>query len=244
MTRASVLLLAGTHEARSLAGRLWDMPGIRLIASLAGVTSNPKPIAAETRAGGFGGAEGLAAFLRDHRIAALVDATHPFAARMPWNAKAAAEIAGIPRLRLIRPEWDLRPEWLDVASLGDAARTLPSGARVFLATGRQHLAPFLERSDCQFLLRSIEPPGTLPSNFRHIHGHPGPDFSSEFALLSSHQISHLVARNSGGPARAKLDAADGLGIRVILVARPLQPDGQEAHTVAEAVAWLRHTVGF
>ncbi len=61
--------------------------------SFAGRTRAPvlPPIA--WRIGGFGGGAGLAAYLRAERIDALIDATHPFAARMSANACEAA-IAG------------------------------------------------------------------------------------------------------------------------------------------------------
>jgi len=239
-----VLLLAGTSEARVLAGRLWDMPGLKVIASLAGLTDAPRLPAAETRIGGFGGADGLARYLANHRIRALIDATHPFARRMPWNAKAACEATGVPRLRLLRPEWQLRPSWISATDLAEAVAILPSGARVLLTVGRGGIAPFLCRADLRIVARSIEPAGPLPSNAVAIEERPPFTLAKEVALMSSHRITHLVTKNAGGAGDAKLDAADALGITTVMISRPDQPPGAvHADTVAEAVAWLREVVG-
>lgn len=244
MTRR-VLLLAGTSEARILAGRLWDMPGLRVTASFAGLTDTPRLPVAETRIGGFGGVEGLAQYLARHGFDALVDATHPFARRMPWNASAACERAGVPRLRLIRPEWPARAGWIGVPDLGEAVAALPHGARVLLTVGRGGIAPFLCRADLRIVARSIEPPGPLPPNAIAIRERPPFAHADELALMSSHRITHLVTKNAGGSGTAKLDAADALGISTIMIARPEQPaGGSRAQTVGEAVAWLRDFVGF
>ena len=134
---AHVLILAGTTEARALAEALGPLAGLRVTASLAGVTSTHAPIAAETRTGGFGGADGLAAWLRDQHVAALVDATHPFAARIAANAAAACARTGTPRLKLLRPAWEPVGDWHDFPDLAAVAAALPAGARPLLTTGRK-----------------------------------------------------------------------------------------------------------
>ena len=48
-----------------------------------------------------------------------------------------------------------------------------------------------------------------------------------------------MAKNAGGGATvAKLDAARELGLTVVMVRRPPQPDGVVVETVDDAVAWL------
>ena len=98
-----ILILGGTTEANALAALLAARPDMPATLSLAGRTQHPvlPPIA--HRIGGFGGAEGLAAWLREHRVTALIDATHPFASIMPFNAAQAASATGIPLLSLLRP---------------------------------------------------------------------------------------------------------------------------------------------
>jgi precorrin-6A/cobalt-precorrin-6A reductase len=242
---ARILLLAGTAEARALAGRLWDMPRLHVVASLAGVTRHaPRLAVAETRVGGYGGAEGLARFLAETGIDAVVDATHPFAARMPWNVRAACREAGVPRLRLIRPAWEWRAGWQRAADLAAAAPLPPPGARVLLTTGKGGIAPFAAREDLTIVARSIEDAGPLPDHITPVEARPPFTYAAEFTLMCSYRITHLVTKNAGGAGHAKLDAADALGITTVMIDRPMQPPGgASAATVPEAVAWLRRTVG-
>jgi precorrin-6A/cobalt-precorrin-6A reductase len=230
-----VLLLAGTAEARALAARLATAPGVATVASLAGATRAPAGYAVPVRTGGFGGAAGLAAWLRANGSAALIDATHPFAARMQANAAEACAAAGVPRLRLLRPEWPARPGWIGVPSLPAAAAALPAGARVLLTSGRA-AAPFAGRADCRFWLRSIEPVA-LPAAMAPIVARPPFAPADELALMRRLGITHLVAKNSGGDA-AKLDAAERLGVAVVMVARPARPPGPAVATAEEALLWL------
>jgi len=237
---ARVLLLAGTAEARVLAERLRGTPGLRLTASLAGVTAAPAPIAAETRRGGFGGAEGLAGYLHANAIAAVIDATHPFAAQMPINAARAC--AATPRLRLIRPPWAPVGDWRSLPDLAAAAAALPTGAHALLTTGRKETAPFAARPDVRFLLRSIEPVAGLPPHITQLAARPPFTLDAELALTRDRCITHLVSKNSGGAGRAKLNAAARRGLPILMVERPAPPPGPQAATIDAAVAWLRKTV--
>lgn len=239
---ARILVLAGTGEARELAERLRTLPGIAVTASLAGVTREPQPIAAETRTGGFGGTDGLARYLREHRIAALVDATHPFAERMAANAAAASAAAGVPRLKLLRPAWPGEAGWQVVRTIDDAAAALPAASRVLLTTGRKEIAPFASRSDVRFLLRVIEPVSDLPAHIRLVVARPPFTLAAEAGLIKAESVTHLVSKNAGGPGRAKLDAARSAGIRVVMVDRPGPPPGPLVATVDAAVAWVTETV--
>lgn len=156
-----ILILGGTAEARELAAAL-VAAGHPVLSSLAGRVSRPALPAGEVRVGGFGGVEGLAAFLRERRIAAVVDATHPFAARISANAAAAAEAARCPLLRVQRPSWREYPaaeSWTWVAD-ADAARAAADHAqRPFLTTGRQSLTAFLPWADRDVLVRVVDPSG-------------------------------------------------------------------------------------
>ncbi len=129
--------------------------------------SDPRLPSGEVHIGGFGGASLLAAWLRDHRIDRLVDATHPFAERMSASAARASQLTGVPLLALRRPGWDEEDgdDWHRVPSLPDAANALPEGARVFLTTGRRSIPVFAARTDAWFLARSVDPPEPpVPSN--------------------------------------------------------------------------------
>lgn len=240
MTR--VLVLAGTAEARALCAALVATPGIDARAALAGATRDPAPYAVPLRTGGFGGPEGLAAHLRAEAVDALVDATHPFAARISQNAARAAKAAGVPLLRLVRPPWAPEPgeDWRCVPDLAAAAAVLPAGARAFLATGRGSAPAFLGRGDIAFLLRAIDPPAVpLPANWTLALGRPPFSLEAETAALASFAATHLVAKNAGGaPGRSKLTAAARLGLPIVMVARPVLPPATEVAGIDAALAWL------
>ncbi len=240
MTR--VLVLAGTTEATALAGAL-AARAVDVVSSLAGVTTRPAGRAGRVRRGGFGGVEGLCTYLRDEHIDALVDATHPFAAQMPFHAAAAAATVGVPVLRLLRPPWTAGPgdRWHRVPSLEAAAAALAElGARrVFLAVGGQRASAFGRCVGVTFVARAIEPLGdALPGATVVLDRGPF-DTEAERALLSAHDIDTVVAKNAGGLAtEAKLHAARALGLTVVLVDRPPQPAVPAVPDVPAALAWL------
>jgi precorrin-6A/cobalt-precorrin-6A reductase len=240
----SILLLAGTSEAAELARRLHATPGLNVVASFAGRVAQPKPLPCTVRSGGFGGAEGLAGELRRAGHDLLIDATHPFAARMAANAEAAARATGVPRLRLLRPAWvpEADDDWHDADDMDAAAeRVAALGARVvFLATGRYEVEPFARLAATRFVLRAVDPPGTLPLGEVDVVLDRGPfAVESEIALLRHHGVDAIVARNSGGRASAaKLAAARALRIPVVMVRRPPAPSGEQVGTVDEAIAWV------
>lgn len=221
----TILILGGTKEAAELAAALVrDHPDWRIITSLAGRTKEPKPVAGEIRIGGFGGVEGLAAYLRSEGVTRLIDATHPFARQISENARQAAQDAGVRLEVRMRPPWRKQDgdNWIEVASLDAACDAIPSGARVLLALGSQHIAPFAVRADVHFLVRMVDPPQTplpLPDH-ELVLGLPGKTAEDEAALLTKHGISHIVCRNSGGDgAYAKIEAARRLNLPVIMIAR-------------------------
>ncbi len=240
-----VLVLGGTGEARSFCSALAQMHGIAAIVSLAGVTRNPVSYDVPTRKGGFGGVEGLALYLDENRIDALVDATHPFAVSIGQNAAAAARTTGRPHLKLLRPAW--RPAanetWRSVPDFAAAAKALPPKARAFLATGPGSVPHFRDLGHADVVLRVIGSCASqpLPQDWTILTARPPYSVASEIATFRRHGITHLVTRNAGGDeGRAKLDAAAALGLDVIVIARPEPPAGiATVATVAEALAWLR-----
>ncbi|MEM7509030.1 MAG: cobalt-precorrin-6A reductase [Pseudomonadota bacterium] len=231
-----VLLLAGTTEARQLAGLL-AANGHDVTASLAGVTHAPLDQGVETRSGGFGGAAGLTQWLKTSGTQALIDATHPCARQMPHNAAAATETLNLPRLRLMRPPWTVAASWREIQDFTRAVDALPQGARVLVTTGRGETAPMLTRPDLTVFLRSIEDPGPLPRHVHSIRARPPFTMAQERALLQKHGITHLLAKNAGGDA-AKLDAAKSANVSVILIRRPDPPPGPVATHPSEALVWI------
>ncbi|WP_207919284.1 precorrin-6A/cobalt-precorrin-6A reductase, partial [Methylobacterium segetis] len=139
-----ILILGGTGEASALVRGLAGS-GHAVTLSLAGRTAAPKPEAVPTRIGGFGGPEGLARYLTENGVDRLVDATHPFAARISRNAAEAAAMAGVPLLAIRRPPWERQAAdaWREVGSVPEAVAALGEAPlRAFLTVGRQELAAF------------------------------------------------------------------------------------------------------
>jgi precorrin-6A/cobalt-precorrin-6A reductase len=242
---ARVLVLGGTTEASALARALAEA-GVDAVLSYAGRTRAPGAQPVPTRVGGFGGPAGLADWLRAEGITHLVDATHPFAAQMSCNAVEAARATGLPLIALERPAWQAGPGdcWAAVADTEAAVAALPEApARVFLAIGRQTLAPFAARPDHLYLLRLVDPPeAPLPLPRTDVVIARGPfDLAGDTALLRDHRIDLIVAKNAGGTgARAKLDAARALGLPVVMIDRPALPARQVVDSVAEVMGWLGH----
>ena len=240
----TILILGGTSEARALAAELvragWDV-----LTSLAGRVGEPALPAGWVRIGGFGGVAGLAAFLRDEGITAMVDATHPFAVRIGANAAAAAEQTGVPLLRLERPGWADHPRagrWTWAAD-ADAARdaALPYD-RPFLTTGRQSLRTFLGWADRHALVRVVDPPEIdVPARWTVITARGPYSYADERRLMVDFGVDVLLTKDSGGShTAAKLDAAGDLGIPVVVIARPARPTGvPTVSSVADVVAWLQ-----
>jgi precorrin-6A/cobalt-precorrin-6A reductase len=237
-----VLILGGTGEARELAAGLLAA-GTDVLSSLAGRTRQPRLPAGQVRTGGFGGPDGLAAFLREQAITHLVDATHPFAGVITANAALAAARAGVPRLVLRQPAWEADPSWETVAGVGEAAAAVRAwpGEAVFLTTGRRELGAFAADDAHRFLVRAVDPPeGPVPPRMTLVLGRGPYTVAGESALLREHRIGLLVTKNSGGSmTSAKLAAARDLGVRVVMVRRPPLPPGSTvATTVPEALRWV------
>jgi precorrin-6A/cobalt-precorrin-6A reductase len=237
-----VLVLGGTSEARALAAALVER-GVPVVSSLAGRVANPKLPVGDVRIGGFGGPEGLAAWLTENQVSAVIDATHPFAKFIGNSAVTGAQIAGVPMLRLQRPGWRPGPEdnWHWVDSLDQAAEILPSlGERVFLTSGRQGLSAFAPLDDLWFLIRCVDPPAPpLPAKFEVLLDRGPYLLDAETALMRTHRVEVLVTKDSGGTmTSAKLGAARALGLPVVVVRRPTRPESPTVDTVEAAAAWV------
>jgi precorrin-6A/cobalt-precorrin-6A reductase len=235
--RKSILILGGTGEARALAAVL-TAKGHEVTSSLAGRTQAPLLPEGAVRIGGFGGATGLAGYLREGGFSHLIDATHPFAARISANAVEASAATGIPLLRLERLAW-IAPEgadWVEADTMEEAASVLPGGASVLLTIGRQEVAAFFRRSDCRFVARVIEAPQGVPPDWLVLSARGPFTLADEKALMEAHGITHLVSKNSGSDqAAAKLDAAAALGVSVVMVRRPVLPEAVTVGSIEEVV---------
>lgn len=247
MTRhVLILILGGTGRARRLA-ELLTAAGCDPVTSLAGRTRAPAAVAGQTRVGGFGGSDGLVAWLREHRPAAVVDATHPYAAQISTNAVTACAEAAVPLIRYEVPSWRSLPEagqWTWVPDHGSAAAVAAQAdAPVLLTVGRQPLGQYQALAEHQVMARMVDLPGhPLPPSWRALTAR-GPfalDAEREL-LLGPPRISCLVSKDSGGNRLdAKLVAAAELGVAVVMIERPALPEPDAVLTKdAEVLGWFR-----
>ncbi|MBZ9658020.1 cobalt-precorrin-6A reductase [Mesorhizobium sp. ESP-6-4] len=241
-----ILILGGTTEARQLAGKLARRDDFSVTLSLAGRTESPVAQGVPVRVGGFGGADGLAAHLREEHVDLLIDATHPYAARISANAAEAAAQAGVPVLALRRPGWEpvAGDRWTLVDSVTEAAKALGEAPRrVFLAIGRQEAGAFEAAPRHRYLIRSVdpvEPELAVPDALYLLARGPFPE-ADERALLEKYSIDAVVSKNSGGEATyGKIAAARALGIEVIMIRRPRLPIVPSTETVDALAAKVDH----
>lgn len=246
MSAPKLLILGGTGEAAVLAdaARARFGEAIEITTSLAGRTMRPAPIAGHVRIGGFGGEDGLAAYLAGNRIDRLIDATHPFAQRISHQARLACERAGVARLILLRSPWKRHPgdRWIEVDTMAQAAEQVGRiGRRAWLTVGAGEIAAFAAVDEVSFVVRLIDPPRSpLPlARCEVIFGRGPFGLAEERRRIESLGIDVLVAKASGGDATAaKIVAARELGLPVIIVRRPPPEPGPAATTVEAALAWL------
>ncbi len=242
---ARILILGGTSEASAIARRLVEDTDAEVTTSFAGRIATARAAAGETRIGGFGGVAGLVDHLTASGVDLLIDATHPFAAHMRWNAREAADVVGIPTIRVERPRWSEGPgdDWRRVPDLDAAAHAVADLSRVFLTIGRTELDAFAVCTETWFLVRTVEPATDLPgSDSLGIEARGPFTVEGERALLTDHEVEAIVTKDSGGEeTRAKLAVARDLGLPVIVVDRPPNPPGPRVETVDEILAWVdRH----
>ena len=241
-----VLILGGTAEAGALARAIAAGGQAAPILSLAGLTEATPVEGVVMRSGGFGGPDGLATYLRVTGVAAVFDATHPFAARITEHAVRACAAAGVPRFRLQRALWQLQSgdRWHAVDTIAQGlAWLLPRARRVFTTLGRKALEELGQAEAFTFIIRGIVPPASLPANVVWVSGRPPFPLEAEIELLRRHEVWALFIQASGGELTyAKVAAARELGLPVVMLTRPQAPEGASG-SLPEAMAWLAGILG-
>ncbi|CAI8919410.1 MULTISPECIES: cobalt-precorrin-6A reductase [Pseudomonas] len=233
-----ILLLGGITEALAIARTLDPQH----VYSLAGIGRVPTDLKCQVRVGGFGGAEGLAAYLLAHNIDLLIDATHPYAARISANAARAAQLTGVPCWALRRPAWQAQAgdDWREVADWAELIDALRPFQRPLFTLGREPLQHLQEIPAHQFwTLRALE---ACPGNERcEVIGARGPfHLDDERALFERRQIDVLISKNSGsGATEPKLEIARQRRVPVLILKRPeLPPVDREFFSPSELLADL------
>lgn len=229
-----ILLLGGTSEALRLARRL----GPASIYSLAGLGRVPDDLPCQVRVGGFGGAEGLAAFIAAEGIDLLLDLTHPYAAQISANAARAATLAGVACWALRRPGWQAGAgdDWREVDDWAELVAALAPFQRPLFTLGREPLEHLHEIPARQhWTVRCLQ---SQPAVERaEIIGARGPfSLDGERALFARLQTDVLISKNSGSQAtEPKLQVARELGLPVLLLRRPSLPPVDREFASLEAL---------
>lgn len=215
-----ILLLGGVTEALAIARTL----GPQHVYSLAGVGRVPTDLRCEVRVGGYGGAQGLAQYIREQNIDLLLDATHPYAAQISQNAARAAALSGVPCWALRRPAWVAQAgdDWREVADWNELVDALLAFRRPLFTLGREPLAHLDEIPENQFwTLRALD---VYPGNARcEVIGARGPFLiDDERTLFDQRNIDVLISKNSGSSAtEPKLEVARERGVPVLILQRPV-----------------------
>lgn len=246
-TPRRLLILGGTQEARECASLLSMRTDWQVELSLAGRTQAPRAQPVAVRTGGFGGQHGLCDYLVKQRIDALLIATHPFATQIAANAAAVAHTLNLPTVRLLRAPWQPSShlQWHRCASIPQAIAQLGvAPRRVFLPLGRQSAALFECAPQHHYLLRSIDPVTPRPRlpHFENVLSRGPFSVEDEQHTMQAHQIEVMICKNSGGMATAaKLEAAQQLGIEILMVERPdVASDILTVSTPENAIAALNN----
>ncbi|WP_339907237.1 cobalt-precorrin-6A reductase [Pseudomonas guineae] len=230
-----ILLLGGTTEALRLAR---DLPATAIY-SLAGLGRVPDDLPCQVRVGGFGGAEGLAAFIREQGIELLLDLTHPYAAQISANAARAAELSGVACWALRRPGWQAGEgdDWREVDDWAELVVALEHFQRPLFTLGREPLEHLHEIPLHQhWAVRCLTAQQTVSR--AEIIGARGPfALDEERALFARLGTDVLISKNSGSQStEPKLQVARELGLPVVLLRRPELPR-VEREFLQPAVLW-------
>jgi precorrin-6A/cobalt-precorrin-6A reductase len=235
-------LIAGTGEGPTLAQQLLKR-GWRLRVSVVTPTAGapyPKSPDLEVVVGALGDADALRSLLEAAEQAGdpfqwLIDASHPFAVHITPAAMEATSNRPERLLRLVRPR--LEAPWaIHLKQMNDLSHQTAASGRLLLAIGARQLGEAVRRCQGAHLHARVLPyPAALrlaqqagiPAN-RLACFHPTADGAVEQALCRQWQIDAILCRQSGGLTEALWQqVARTLGLRLLLLQRPSEPEGIE-----------------
>ena len=242
------VIFSGTTEGRELS-RLISEAGARVTVCVAteygseeqgsvpGVETRQGPLTPDEKAALLSGA------------ALCIDATHPYARNISRSVREACEAAGVPLLRLKRPESDLNGA-LVVESAAEAAAYLKTReGNVLLTTGAKELKAYAELSPERLFPRvlpsvdSIAACEALGVPHRNIIAMQGP-FSREMnaATIRQYHIRALVSKDGGGPGgfAEKAEAARETGAELIVIRCPEETGLSFDEVLKQCITMLTH----
>ena len=176
----------------------------------------------------------------------VIDATHPYAAEVTRNIRSACRAAGIKYHRLIRPESAVNPNIKYVPDAASAVETLnENDEKALLTVGSKDLVAFTQvKNFTQRLFIRILP---MQESLKKAHelGYRGSniicmqgpfDKAMNTATIKMTGAKFLVTKESGdiGGFEEKTSAAESLGCKVIVLARPGKETGSTYDELLEA----------
>nr|WP_199305956.1 cobalt-precorrin-6A reductase [Pseudanabaena sp. FACHB-2040] len=194
----------------------------------------------------------LPAFLQQENVAAILDASHPFAVEISGLAIATAQTLQLPYLRFERSELQAAAAAPEVAfdsldSLLNSAYL--EGQRVLLTLGYRWLPAFQAWQTRSTLFARILPSvpalnGALAAGFtpdRLIALRPPVSEALERALWQQWQITCVVTKASGaaGGEAIKRQVAQSLGVPLVVLQRPPISYPQQTQSLAIALEFCR-----
>jgi len=238
-----LLLLGGTSDGRYLAEQLFSQ-GINVIYSVAGIVRSPN-LECETVSGGFSQFGGLGKYIQENKVAAVLNATHPYAEKMSQAAVEACKEQGIPCWRFLRPCWEAQEgdQWQEFSTWEELLPALKDKCSIFFNVGQleQSFMDELIASATvpqKYVLRTaMTPKITMPDSMKWIKAIGPFQLENELAILREHNIDVMVSKNSGGDSTAaKLEAARECAVPVYMLARKAIAPADETFADLEACA--------
>ncbi|MEW9699107.1 precorrin-6A reductase [Paenibacillus sp. SI8] len=231
-----ILVLAGTSDARELALHIRSV-GFTVLTTVV-TESAAKSMEAEQLPVLTGRltVTDMQELIRDRKISAVVDATHPFAEEASKNAMAASQQAEVPYVRFERQSLSIEQSAL-VTTVDDYKQAAELAAEkkgsIMLTTGSKTLKIFADRliglPDTTLIARmlprkdNMEKCEELGIDQKNIVAMQGP-FSKELnkALYEHYKVTLMITKESGkvGAVDEKLEAALEMGIPSIVIGRP------------------------
>ena len=233
-----ILLFAGTTEGKNLAAACRNQD-LKLFVSVATEYGKTRIEPADNIQVlcGRKDAEGIGQLLDELRPSFVIDATHPYAAVVTENVKAACREKGVEYVRLLREEGASDDSFVFVEDTESAAAFLNTvEGKVLLTTGSKELdkytcvKDFAERLYARILPMpdGIQRAMDLGYPCSHIIGMQGP-FSYEInkATMEMLGVEWMVTKDTGaeGGFTDKVEAAADCGVRSVVIRRPMKEEG-------------------
>ncbi len=235
-----VIVFAGTTEGRNLAAFLEEnkISATICVATAYGESLLEEYTHLEVCSGRMDEAE-MTKLFQEKEPEFVIDATHPYAGDVTKNIKAACQAAERTYIRVVRNSEQSRGagKKVYVSSTAEAVKYLrTTTGNIFLTTGSKELYRFTEIPGYEKRLyaRVLSSPEVVSACAelgicgQHLICMQGP-FSRELneAMFAQCQAAYVVTKESGaaGGFREKEEAAEKLGICLVIIGRPEQEEG-------------------